>query len=75
MMKEVLFYSFYNDFDRFRPCERMRKHAFAGRNTQHRQQQKRFFFKVCWLDALFPENSVLVQHPNASRNMQQLNDH
>ena len=23
-----------NDFDRFRPCERMRKHAFAGRNTQ-----------------------------------------
>ena len=24
-----------NDFDRFRPCERMRKHAFADRNTQH----------------------------------------
>ena len=23
------------DFDRFRPCERMRKHAFAGRNTQN----------------------------------------
>ena len=21
-------------FDHFRPCERMRKHAFAGRNTQ-----------------------------------------
>ena len=33
-MKKVLFHSFYNDFDRFRPCERMRKHAFAGRNTQ-----------------------------------------
>ena len=23
-----------NVFDRFRPCERMRKHAFAGQNTQ-----------------------------------------
>ena len=34
MMKKVLFYSFYNDFNRFRPCERMRKHAFSGRNTQ-----------------------------------------
>ena len=34
MMKKVLFYSFLNVFDRFRPCERMRKHAFAGRNTQ-----------------------------------------
>ena len=22
-------------FYHFRPCERMRKHAFAGRNTQH----------------------------------------
>ena len=35
MMKKVLFYSFLNDFDRFRPCERMRKHALAGQNTQH----------------------------------------
>ena len=24
-----------NVFYRFRPCERMRKHDFAGRNTQH----------------------------------------
>ena len=27
--------SFLNVFYRFQPCERMRKHAFAGRNTQH----------------------------------------
>ena len=27
--------SFSNVFHHFRPCERMRKHAFAGRNTQH----------------------------------------
>ena len=26
--------SFLSVFDRFRPCERVRKHAFAGRNTQ-----------------------------------------
>ena len=31
----VLFYWFLNVFDRFRPSEIMRKHAFAGRNTQH----------------------------------------
>ena len=35
MMKKVLFYSFLNVFDRFRPCEPMRKHVFAGQNTQH----------------------------------------
>ena len=34
MMKKVLFYSFLNVFDCFRPCERMRKHAFAGRIIQ-----------------------------------------
>ena len=27
-------YSFSSVFDHFRPCELMRKHAFAGRNTQ-----------------------------------------
>ena len=32
--KKTLFKSFLNVFDRFWPCERMRKHAFAGRNTQ-----------------------------------------
>ena len=26
--------SFSYDFDRFRPCDCMRKHAFVGRNTQ-----------------------------------------
>ena len=35
MYKKVLFSSFYYVFDRFRPCEHIRKHAFAGRNTQH----------------------------------------
>ena len=34
-MEKVLFSSFSNVFDRFRPCERMREHAFAGQNTQH----------------------------------------
>ena len=29
MSEKVLY-----DFDRFQPCERMRKHAFACRNTQ-----------------------------------------
>ena len=28
-------YSFLNVFDYFRPCERMRKHAFAGRNIHN----------------------------------------
>ena len=28
-----VFCSFSYIFDRFRPCKRMRKHAFAGRNT------------------------------------------
>ena len=32
--KRVLFFSFSSVFDRFRPFERMRKHAFAGPNTQ-----------------------------------------
>ena len=34
MMKKVVFCSFSYVFDRFRPCERLRKHAFAGQNTQ-----------------------------------------
>ena len=34
MMKKVLFPWFLNVFDHFRPCEHMRKHAFAGWNTQ-----------------------------------------
>ena len=29
------FSSFLNVFCRFQPCERMRKHTFAGQNTQH----------------------------------------
>ena len=29
-----VFISFSNVFHRFQPCERMRKHAFAGPNTQ-----------------------------------------
>ena len=29
------FYSFSSVFDPFRPCKHMRKHAFAGENTQH----------------------------------------
>ena len=33
------FYSFSNVFDCFWPCERMRKHAFAGQNTQHTNMQ------------------------------------
>ena len=35
MMKKVLFSSFSNVFCCFRPCKRMLKHGFAGRNTQH----------------------------------------
>ena len=35
MMEKVLFSGFLKVFHRFQPCERMRKHAFAGRNTQH----------------------------------------
>ena len=34
MMKKILFYSFSSVFDCFRPCERVRKHVFAGWNTQ-----------------------------------------
>ena len=34
MKKNVLFSSFSYVFDRFQPCERMRKHAFADQNTQ-----------------------------------------
>ena len=30
-----LFSSFSDGFDHFSPCECMRKHAFAGRNSQH----------------------------------------
>ena len=30
MMEKVLFSSFSNVFYRFQPCERMRKHVFAG---------------------------------------------
>ena len=30
MMEKVLFSLFFNVFDRFRPCERMHKHEFAG---------------------------------------------
>ena len=37
MMEKVLFSSFSNVFDHFRPCKRMRKHGFAGRNTQQRE--------------------------------------
>ena len=33
-------YSFLKVFDCFQPCERMRKHAFVGRNTQHINQIK-----------------------------------
>ena len=32
----VLFSSFSYVYDCFKPCERMRKHAFAGRNAQQR---------------------------------------
>ena len=31
---DMVFISFSNVFHRFQPCERMRKHAFAGPNTQ-----------------------------------------
>ena len=34
MMKKVSFWSFSIVFYCFQPCERMRKHAFAGWNTQ-----------------------------------------
>ena len=34
------FYKFLSVFDRFRPCECMRKHAFTGRNTQHTSVKK-----------------------------------
>ena len=37
---------FSNDFHRFRPCERMHKHAFAGRNTQH--TTKRLSYPTTW---------------------------
>ena len=33
-MEKVLFSSFLNVFQCFRPCECMRKHALTGRNTQ-----------------------------------------
>ena len=35
--QNLLFNSFFNDFDCFWPCEHMRKHAFAGQNTQQNQ--------------------------------------
>ena len=35
MMKKVYFQSFSSAFYHFQPCERMRKHAFAGQNSQH----------------------------------------
>ena len=38
-----MFYSFLSVFDRFRLCECMSKHAFAGRNTQ--QYSKNIFSK------------------------------
>ena len=34
MMEKILFSLFSNVFDRFQPCQRMRKHVFAGRITQ-----------------------------------------
>ena len=36
--------SFSNVFHRFRPCQRMRKHAFAGRNTQQVWKQNNYGF-------------------------------
>ena len=36
MMEKVLFSLFSNVFHPFQPCERMRKHEFAGRNTQQK---------------------------------------
>ena len=51
MMEKVLFSWFSNIFHRSRSCKRMRKHAFAGRNMQHRSQPclASFFFylQVC----------------------------
>ena len=37
---KILFYSFLNDSDCFRLCERMRKHAFTGQNTQQATRKK-----------------------------------
>ena len=33
--KRYFFHLFFIFFCHFRPCKRMRKHVFAGRNTQH----------------------------------------
>ena len=43
MMKKILFSSFSNVFYRFWPCKCMRKHAFAGRNTQIRLKRNAHF--------------------------------
>ena len=40
MTEKILFTSFLNVCDHFRPCECMHKHAFAGRNTQQVEYQK-----------------------------------
>ena len=40
MIKKYVFDHFYSVFYHFQPCKRMRKHAFAGQNTQQTKLQK-----------------------------------
>ena len=48
------FYSFLNVFDHFRPCECMRKHVFAGRNTQQvKNPHIKDFFSLFFFYFLF----------------------
>ena len=90
MIKKVLFHSFYNDFDCFRPCEGMRKHAFAGRNTQHTMLlnfsdgTRTGVFNVVLHFLTFFALKMLKKHiltsvwmvtPNASQYIQQLSCH
>ena len=59
VIKKVLFYSFSSVFDCFRPCERMRKHGFAGRNTQHPSHFELIVYSKFWC---FLERLVNREH-------------
>ena len=66
-LKNKLFSSFFfmrltwasRAHDHIRPCEHMRKHAFAGWNTQQTQLNILFYFVLCLKDIFFPWKIIL----------------
>ena len=66
--KRYFFMLFKSFFYHFWPCERMHKHAFAGQNTQHAQNETFASTAICSLNLRFKLKTATTTYHTISSN-------